>query len=46
VARATYLMGQVAEEHGHARPWGEAQLGYLMTNEVATLFRRARGATA
>jgi hypothetical protein len=44
VARATYAMGQVAAGLERKRPWGEAQMGYLMPGPMAQLFRASRGA--
>lgn len=42
VARSTYLMGQIAADHGAGRPWTEGQLGYLMPGERAEILRQAR----
>lgn len=42
VARATYQLGLLAAELERARPWGEGQMGYRMSNEMATLFQAAR----
>jgi hypothetical protein len=42
VARATYAYGEVARTMGRARPWQEAQLGYLMPASKAALLRQAR----
>lgn len=42
VARSTYLMGQIAAEHGIGRPWTEGQLGYLMPEQQAEALRQAR----
>jgi len=42
VARATYTYGEVARSLGKSRPWQEAQMGYLMPAEEATLLRQAR----
>lgn len=42
VARATYLLGNLAAEHGRARPWGEGQSGYVMPPDMSSLFLRAR----
>jgi hypothetical protein len=42
VARATYTYGEFARSLGKSRPWQEAQLGYLMPAEEATLLRQAR----
>jgi hypothetical protein len=42
VARATYAYGEVARTLGRTRPWQEAQQGYLMAAEQATLLRQAR----
>lgn len=42
VARATFAYGEVARELGRARPWQEAQLGYLMPAGQAALLREAR----
>ena len=46
VARSTYQMGLIASARDRTRPWGEAQLGYLMPGPIAELFRRARQASA
>ncbi|MBA3414355.1 MAG: hypothetical protein H0U10_03905 [Chloroflexia bacterium] len=45
VARATFLIGQIAAARGHKRPWNEAQLGYAMPEAQAALFRRARASS-
>ena len=42
VARATYTYGEIARSLGKSRPWREAQMGYLMPAEQATLLRQAR----
>jgi len=42
VARATFAYGEVARALGRARPWQEAQLGYLMPGDQARLLRQAR----
>ncbi len=42
VARATFAYGEAARAMGRARPWQEAQLGYLMPADRAALLRRAR----
>jgi hypothetical protein len=42
VARATFAYGEAARDMGRARPWQEAQLGYLMPAEQASLLRQAR----
>jgi hypothetical protein len=42
VARATYTMGQIAAGIDRKRPWGEAQMGYLMPASIAELFRQVR----
>jgi Family of unknown function (DUF6416) len=42
VARGTYAIGLAAAAEDRARPWHEAQMGYLMTGEQAHLFRQAR----
>jgi hypothetical protein len=42
VARATFAYGEVARSLGRSRPWQEAQLGYLMPADQATILRRAR----
>lgn len=44
VARSTYAMGLALRELGFGRPWTEAQSGYLMPAEAATLLREARTA--
>jgi hypothetical protein len=43
VARAAYAVGEAAGRHGLARPWNEAQLGYMMSPETTSLLRGARG---
>jgi hypothetical protein len=43
VALAAYAVGEVAGQHGLKRPWLEAQVGYTMSPEAATLLRGARG---
>ncbi len=43
VARATYQLGLLASELGRSRPWSEGQMGYRMSQEMATLFQAARG---
>ena len=45
VARATYLLGNLAAELGRSRPWGEGQMGYRMSKEMADLFKAARSQT-
>jgi hypothetical protein len=42
VGRATYAYGEAARTLGRARPWQEAQMGYLLPAERATLLRQAR----
>ena len=42
VARATYLIGQIASELGLERPWTESQHGYLLPGPAAALLREAR----
>jgi len=42
VARATFRLGTLAADLGYARPWREAQLGYLMPRDQAALLRQAR----
>ena len=42
VGRATYALGLAASEEGRSRPWHESQMGYLMTQEMAGLFARAK----
>lgn len=42
VARATFGLGTHAARLSRRRPWGEAQLGYLMPAAQADLLRRAR----
>src|SRR6478736_3286934 len=42
VARGTYAIGLAAAAEDRARPWHEAQMGYLMPAEQAGLFGRAR----
>ncbi|MGH2534466.1 MAG: hypothetical protein ACRDJW_19535 [Thermomicrobiales bacterium] len=39
VGRATYRIGEACAAFGIKRPWGEAQQGYLMSPEIAALFR-------
>jgi hypothetical protein len=46
VARAAYAYGEIARSLNRARPWQEAQLGYLMPAEQATVLRQARGHVA
>ena len=46
VALAAYSIGETAAALGLKRPWTEGQLGYLMTSEMATLLKQARGANA
>jgi hypothetical protein len=42
VARATFAYGEAARSLGRARPWQEAQLGYVMPVDQAALLRQAR----
>ncbi len=42
VGLAAYAVGEIARQHGQQRPWLEAQLGYMMSPETATLLRQAR----
>jgi hypothetical protein len=46
VARATYQLGLLAAELGRSRPWGEGQMGYRMSQEMANLFQTARAQNA
>ena len=43
VGLAAYAVGEVATRHGQNRPWLEAQLGYSMSPDVASMLRRVRG---
>ena len=42
VARGTYAIGLAAAAEDRARPWHEAQMGYLMPRDQAELFKQAR----
>jgi hypothetical protein len=42
VARGTYAIGLAAAAEDRARPWHEAQMGYLMPGQMADLFEKAR----
>jgi hypothetical protein len=42
VALAMYYLGNRFSEVGKARPWNEAQVGYLLSPEQADVFRNAR----
>ena len=46
VARGTYAIGLAAAAEDRARPWHEAQMGYLMPADQAELFKQARAARA
>ena len=46
VARATFAYGEAARTLGRARPWQEAQLGYVMPVDQAALLRQARDHSA
>jgi hypothetical protein len=46
VGRATYAYGEAARALGRARPWQEAQLGYLLPADRAALLRQARDQAA
>jgi alkanesulfonate monooxygenase SsuD/methylene tetrahydromethanopterin reductase-like flavin-dependent oxidoreductase (luciferase family) len=43
VTRAFTTLADAFGAHGIARPWSEAQRGYLMTAEMAAILKRARG---
>lgn len=45
VARATFLLGNLAAALGRSRPWGEGQMGYQMSEALAKLFREARASS-
>ncbi len=45
VARATYLLGNLAAVLDRGRPWHEGQQGYTMPGELAALFQQARAGT-
>jgi hypothetical protein len=42
VALAMYYLGHRCAEVGKTRPWNEAQVGYLLSPDLAELFRKAR----
>ena len=42
VARGTYEIGLAAAAEDRFRPWHEAQMGYLMPEDQAELFKQAR----
>jgi alkanesulfonate monooxygenase SsuD/methylene tetrahydromethanopterin reductase-like flavin-dependent oxidoreductase (luciferase family) len=42
VAHAFAVLGDAFEEHGLARPWSEAQRGYMLTADDAHILRRGR----
>lgn len=44
VARAIVAIGAAFSKRGIARPWSEAQRGYLLTAEQATILARGREA--
>jgi len=39
VARATFAMGRALADVDLMRPWTEAQMGYAISADIATLFR-------
>ncbi len=44
IALAAWTVGKEAAKLGIARPWNEAQLGYTMSEETASLLAAARSA--
>ena len=46
VARAIATIGAALADHGIARPWSEAQRGYLLPEEQAAILARGRDASA
>lgn len=43
VAQAAYAVGEIARGLGLARPWKEAQRGYLLPADQSAVLKQARG---